>query len=79
VAAEERQLMPTYEYECDTCGGRTIVQQGVKDAPLVECGGDTRGQYIMPCRGKIRRLLFPVSAKFVGGGWAKDGYSGGSR
>jgi putative FmdB family regulatory protein len=59
--------MPTYEYECSTCGGRTIVQQGVNEAPLSECPGDERGQYTMPCAGTLKRLLFATPGKVVGG------------
>jgi putative FmdB family regulatory protein len=29
--------MPTYEYECDKCGGQFEVFQSIKDAPKEVC------------------------------------------
>jgi len=72
--------MPTYEYECDSCGDRSTVKQRITDAPLKVCRKVIYAdQYTDHCLGNLKRLLFPVSAKLVGGGWAKDGYSGGGR
>ena len=40
--------MPTYEYECQSCGHRFEVRQGITDQVLEECPG---------CRGPVRRLI----------------------
>jgi putative FmdB family regulatory protein len=40
--------MPTYEYECHTCGRQFEVRQGMTDAPLEECP---------ECHGRLRRLV----------------------
>jgi len=65
--------MPTYEYECEKCGGRFEAVQSVTDRPLTKhChmpkqhGGM---QVTCTCLGKVKRLLFAVPTKFNGGGW----------
>jgi putative FmdB family regulatory protein len=40
--------MPTYEYECSSCGLHFEKQQSIKDEPLKECP---------ECKGKIQRLV----------------------
>ncbi|MGA7876467.1 MAG: FmdB family zinc ribbon protein [Desulfoferrobacter sp.] len=40
--------MPTYEYECGTCGLRFDRQQAITEEPLTECP---------ECGGKIHRLV----------------------
>jgi putative FmdB family regulatory protein len=40
--------MPTYEYECETCGLRFEVRQSIKEEPLSECP---------ECKGKVHRVL----------------------
>ena len=40
--------MPTYEYECESCGLKFERQQAITEPPLTECP---------KCRGKIRRLV----------------------
>ncbi|MDD4356605.1 MAG: zinc ribbon domain-containing protein [Smithellaceae bacterium] len=40
--------MPTYEYECGSCGLHFEKQQSIKDEPLKECP---------ECKGKIQRLV----------------------
>ncbi len=40
--------MPTYEYECESCGLRFEHQQAITEEPLTECP---------ECRGKVRRLV----------------------
>ena len=40
--------MPTYEYECDSCGLRFDVFQQISDPPRKRCG---------KCRGRVRRLI----------------------
>jgi len=40
--------MPTYVYECERCGHRFEVLQGIKEPPRQRCPR---------CRGKVRRLV----------------------
>jgi putative FmdB family regulatory protein len=40
--------MPTYEYECESCGLKFERQQGITEMPLSECP---------ECHGKARRLV----------------------
>ncbi len=40
--------MPTYEYECETCGATFERRQTIAEAPLAECPN---------CHGKVRRLV----------------------
>lgn len=40
--------MPTYEYECESCGFTFERRQGMTENPLTECP---------ECRGKVRRLI----------------------
>jgi putative FmdB family regulatory protein len=40
--------MPTYEYECETCGLRFERRQAITAEPISECP---------ECRGKVRRLV----------------------
>lgn len=40
--------MPTYEYECNSCGHKFEKFQGISDPPLKRCP---------ECRHKVRRLL----------------------
>jgi putative FmdB family regulatory protein len=40
--------MPTYEYECQSCGYRFEVRQGITDAVLRECP---------ECHGPVHRLV----------------------
>jgi len=40
--------MPTYEYECQKCGGRFEVFQRITEAPKKRCP---------KCKGKVNRLL----------------------
>jgi putative FmdB family regulatory protein len=42
--------MPTYVYECERCGHRFELMQGMTDPPRQRCP---------KCRGKVRRLLTP--------------------
>jgi len=42
--------MPTYVYECERCGHRFEVLQGITEQPRQRCP---------ECRGKVRRLLTP--------------------
>jgi len=65
--------MPTYEYECED-GHRFTVNQRITDKPLRLCPEQT--ERVFRCDAPVKRLLFPVTAKLLGGGWAKDGYGG---
>jgi putative FmdB family regulatory protein len=40
--------MPTYDYECETCGHRLEVFQSITEKPLRECP---------KCKGRLRRLI----------------------
>ena len=42
--------MPTYDYQCDTCGHRFEVFQSMNDAKLTDCPEDSRD-------GRVKRLL----------------------
>jgi putative FmdB family regulatory protein len=39
--------MPTYEYQCDSCGHRFESRQAMREAPLAQCPA---------CGGAVRRL-----------------------
>ena len=40
--------MPTYEYECESCGLKFEQWQGIHDPPVVDCPD---------CSGKVNRLI----------------------
>ncbi len=42
--------MPNYDYECQTCGNRFEVFQGMNDPKLTDCPKEG-------CGGKVKRLL----------------------
>ena len=52
--------MPTYEYQCKTCGHQFEQVQRFSDRPLTECP---------KCSGQIRRVIFPAGVIFKGSGW----------
>ena len=52
--------MPTYGYKCEKCGHQFQVFQKMSDAPVSTCP---------ECRGKVKRLLYPVGVVFKGSGW----------
>lgn len=52
--------MPTYEYQCKTCGHHFERVQRFSDAPLTECP---------ECSGEIRRVIHPAGIVFKGSGW----------
>ena len=61
--------MPLYDYACDSCGHRLEVQQKLSEDPLTLCPN---------CQGEhLRRLISATAFVLKGGGWYKDGYSGG--
>lgn len=57
---EVDQRMPTYEYQCKTCGHHFERVQRFSDAPLTECP---------QCSGEIRRVIHPAGIVFKGSGW----------
>ncbi|MCL5256537.1 MAG: zinc ribbon domain-containing protein, partial [Chloroflexi bacterium] len=52
--------MPTYEYECASCGHRFEKVQGFSEEPLKECP---------VCEGPVRKVFHPVGIIFKGTGW----------
>ena len=60
--------MPTYDYQCQTCGHRFEVFQSMKDAKLKDCPVDG-------CEGKVKRLLGTGAGLiFKGGGFYETDY-----
>jgi putative FmdB family regulatory protein len=52
--------MPTYTYQCDSCGHGFEAVQPFADEPLTECP---------ECGSRIRRVIQPVGVVFKGSGW----------
>jgi putative FmdB family regulatory protein len=52
--------VPLYDYQCDHCGHRFEVRQGIKEDPLTVCP---------QCEGSIRRVIHPVGIVFKGSGF----------
>ena len=52
--------MPTYTYQCDSCGHGFEAVQRFADDPLSECP---------ECGAAIRRVIQPVGVVFKGSGW----------
>jgi putative FmdB family regulatory protein len=52
--------MPTYTYQCDSCGHGFEAVQRFADDPLSECP---------QCGASIRRVSQPVGVVFKGSGW----------
>jgi putative FmdB family regulatory protein len=69
--------MPTYEYECTSCGQHIEVFQRIVEDPLTTCG---------VCGGTLRKVFHPVGIVFKGSGFyatdsrsaKKDGDGGSS-
>jgi putative FmdB family regulatory protein len=64
--------MPTYEYECPTCGTYDVEQRITENA-LTLCP---------TCKGPTKRLISRSSFALKGSGWYSDGYgssSGGTK
>lgn len=60
--------MPTYEYECESCGHHFEVFQSMKDAKLTDCPEAA-------CTGKVRRLLGTgAGVIFKGSGFYETDY-----
>jgi putative FmdB family regulatory protein len=56
--------MPTYEYQCDSCGVFEVSQRIIED-PLKKCP---------TCKGKVRRLISNTSFMLKGSGWYATDY-----
>lgn len=52
--------MPTYTYQCDSCGHGFEAVQRFADDPLTECPA---------CGSSIHRVIQPVGVVFKGSGW----------
>ncbi|MGQ9683139.1 MAG: FmdB family zinc ribbon protein [Anaerolineae bacterium] len=52
--------MPTYEYECETCGIHFEKLQRFSEEPLRVCP---------ECQGPVHRVLYPAGIVFKGSGW----------
>ena len=52
--------MPTYEYECDSCGFRFEKRQSFNAEPVAECP---------ECQGSSQRLFHPAPIIFKGSGF----------
>lgn len=60
--------MPTYEYECTSCGQRVEVFQRLSEDPLTACER---------CGGSLRKLFHPIGIAFRGSGfYVTDSRSG---
>lgn len=60
--------MPTYEYECKSCGNRFEQRQAMTDAPLSECP---------QCRGQVHRIISGGTGFILKGGGHAGGRHGG--
>ena len=60
VFGRSRRAMPTYTYQCDSCGHGFEAVQRFADDPLSECP---------QCGASIRRVIQPVGVVFKGSGW----------
>lgn len=52
--------MPTYEYECTSCGQHIEVFQRISEDALTTCG---------VCAGKLRKVFHPAGIVFKGSGF----------
>ena len=52
--------MPTYEYQCRTCGHHFEKMQRFSESPLTECS---------KCGAEVRRVIHPAGVIFKGSGW----------
>ena len=57
--------MPTYGYKCNNCNHTFEVFQKITDEPIRECP---------KCKGKVRKMLFPVGIVFKGSGFHVNDY-----
>lgn len=57
--------MPTYCYQCQSCGHTFEVEHGINEE--VQPHGYPPGHPATWCGGALKRLLFPVTGWIVGG------------
>lgn len=57
--------MPTYGYKCAQCEHEFEVLQKITEEPVKECP---------KCKGKVKKLLFPVGIVFKGSGFHINDY-----
>ncbi len=57
--------MPTYGYRCTACDHQFECFQKITDEPLTECP---------ECKGKIKKMLYPVGIVFKGSGFHINDY-----
>jgi putative FmdB family regulatory protein len=63
--------MPTYEYQCTSCGHQIEVFQRITEDPLTTCG---------VCGGPLRKVFHPAGIVFKGSGfYATDSRKGSSK
>ena len=62
--------MPTYEYQCTSCGREFEVRQRISEPALTRCE---------QCGGVVKRLLSPAPFILKGGGWYVTDYPSESR
>jgi putative FmdB family regulatory protein len=62
--------MPTYEYECTSCGQHIEVFQRFAEDPLTTCGA---------CGGRLRKVFHPAGIVFKGSGFYSTDSRSGSR
>ena len=62
-AKDRRDLMPTYEYSCKSCGEHLEVVQSFKDDALTECPN---------CGGDLRKVFGNIGIVFKGSGFYKN-------
>lgn len=62
--------MPTYEYECTSCGQHIEVFQRFTEDALTTCGA---------CGGKLRKVFHPAGIVFKGSGFYVTDSRSGSR
>jgi len=57
--------MPTYGYRCTACDHEFEIFQKISDEPIKECP---------ECKGKLRKIVFPVGIVFKGSGFHINDY-----
>lgn len=62
--------MPIYEYQCNACEHEFEAIQKFSDAPVTDCPHCTKA-------GTVSKKLSVSAFILSGGGWYKEGYSGG--
>jgi len=61
--------MPTYDYECQSCGHTFETSQRITEKALTDCPSCNQP--------KLQRLITAAAFHLKGGGWYMDGYGGG--